>query len=433
MHRRTFLTAAFLAFSFVGLAFAADQSSIIQAQGETMGTSYIVKIYDPPESLGDDWRFMIDRELRSITDQMSTYIGSSEISRFNATDSTDWFAVSPSFQAVVARSIEISQSSQGAFDITVMPLVKAWSFGPGKKRMVPPSDQELMLLRRSVGFESLEARAQPAAIRKLKADITIDLNAIAPGYAVDRLVEILAGLGATNVFIELGGEVRVAGSKGTQPWTVGIQQPDVAGQVVAVAYPLRDRGIATSGDYRSYFEYEGKRYSHTIDPRTARPVTHELASVTVLADDCMTADALATTLSVLGPEAGKSYAKQNGLDVLFMMRSGDGLITMDATGAFIASLAPMVEPSAGTADMLPAGFDFAAFVPIALACMVALGLVVAAMAVGVMFGRRAISGSCGGLANTRDADGHVSCSLCSNPDNACKELRARMDAPSEQH
>lgn len=402
------------------------QPAMIEAHGETMGTSYAVKIFDPPQTLAEDWRFQIDRELRSITDQMSTYVDSSEISRFNASESLEWFPVSSSFATVVVRSLELSEQSGGAFDITVMPLVKAWSFGPSKKRAVPPTDEEIAELRKVVGYKLIDARREPPAIRKLAPQVTIDLNAIAPGHAVDRIVERLAAMGAKNLFVELGGEVRVTGSKGEKSWTVGIQQPDKMGAVVAVAYPLKDRSIATSGDYRSFFEYDGKRYSHTIDPRTGRPITHQLASVTVLADDCMTADGMATVLSVLGEAEGREFATKLGLDSLFMVRSVDKAISMTATGSFTAYVSAPNTAFTSPGLASESKMDANSYLPIAIACMIAFGLIVCAMAIGVIFGRRAISGSCGGLANSKDADGNTSCSLCSNPADACKELRNRM-------
>lgn len=400
----------------------ADEPEMVVGRGQTMGSTYMVKIFDPPESLPNDWQLTIDRELRAITDQMSTYIESSEISKFNANTSLDWFPVSQSFARVVTRALEISEFSGGAFDVTVAPLVKAWSFGPGKKRNVPPSDAEIAELSAAIGFQKIEARLEPPALRKSEPNVTIELNAIAPGFGADRIVEILESMGARNLFVEVGGEIRVTGDKAGVPWTVGIQKPDEEGEVVAVAYPLRDRSLATSGDYRSFFEYEGRRYSHTIDPRSGRPVTHNLASVTVLADDCMTADAMATTMSVLGDREGLALAQKLGWDTLLMVRGEDDQFTMLATGDFESVLANKTTAATGEPNVDAT----AQFMPLVMVTACVFGLVIIAMAVGVIFGRRSISGSCGGLANKKDADGNVSCSLCSNPDNACKELRSRM-------
>jgi FAD:protein FMN transferase len=420
--------------SFLASSSASAQEAsaeIVVGRGQTMGSTYMVKIYDPPETLPNDWQLSVDRELRLITDQMSTYIESSEISRFNATTSLDWFPVSDQLAHVVARASEISVLSDGAFDITIMPLVKAWSFGPGKKRNVPPEEAEIASLKKLVNYKHVEARREPPALKKSVAEITIDLNAIAPGFGADRIVEIMHEFGAKNLFVEVGGEVRVTGDKDGEPWTVGIQQPDVQGDVVAIAYPLRDRSLATSGDYRSYFEFEGQRYSHTIDPRTGRPVTHKLASVTVLADDCMTADAMATTMSVLGEVEGLALAQRLGWDTLLMVRGHQGEFTRLATGAFESVVQQAREDSPESNSIAQPGenssnMEATSFMPLVLITACVFGVVIAAMAIGVMFGRRAISGSCGGLANKRDPDGNISCALCSNPDNACKELRKRM-------
>ena len=423
--QRVAVASILLAFALSNAVRAAEPEMLSQ-YGETMGSTYSVKVFDPPADFSADWKLLIDRELRLITDHMSTYIDSSDISRFNASGSTDWFEVSPDLAKVVVRSLEIAKQSEGVFDITLLPIVKAWSFGPGKKRQVPPSDEELSSLKQAVGYQHLFARTEPAALRKDLPGLQIDLNAIAPGYAADVIVELLQQLGAKNLFVEIGGEIRVTGDKAGQTWKVGIQQPDVDGFEVAVAYPLKDRSIATSGDYRSFFEYQGKRYSHTIDPRTMRPVTHNLASVTVLADDCMTADAMATTLSVLGAEEGVAFAKQHHLDTLFMTRDANGKFSLATTGQFNSIRKPTSD-QAGTSTETMSSSYMTTLMPIAIVCLCVFGLAVAGLAAGVLLGRRPISGSCGGLANKRDADGNVSCSLCSNPDNACKDLRERMN------
>jgi thiamine biosynthesis lipoprotein len=316
---------------------AADPPTIAQARGETMGTRYVVKIHAPPSTLPEDWRLRVDQELREVNDQMSTYLKSSEISRFNSSTSTDWFEVSPETAMVVAKALEVHRQSEGALDVTVMPLVNAWSFGPGKRTQSPPSEETLAEILRRVGSQHLSARQDPPAIRKAIPDLSIDLSAIAKGHGVDRVVELLHGLGAKDLFVEIGGEVRAKGDKGGEPWMVGLQQPDAKGDAVAKAIPLRDIAIATSGDYRNYFEHEGQRYSHTINPTDGRPVRHAAASVSILAGDCMTADAWATAINVLGPEEGVRVAKGVGLDVLLMVRRDDGTYGAVGTGALAAA------------------------------------------------------------------------------------------------
>lgn len=408
---------------------AATDPVMLQARGQTMGTSYIAKVFNPPAGFPEDWKQQIDLELRRVNDQMSTYVESSEISRFNASDSTQWFDVSPATAMVVATSLEIYERSQGGFDITVAPLVNLWSFGPGKRTATPPDSDTIGQAMQRIGSDKLSVRLEPPAIRKADGAITIDLSAIAKGHGVDRIVELLQRLGARDTFVEIGGEVRATGDKAGSPWKVGLQQPDVAGEVVAIAHPLRDEAVATSGDYRNYFEYQGQRYSHTIDPRTGHPVTHSLASVSVFAPDCMRADAWATAINVLGPEAGLRVASEQQIDSLLMIRDRSGVITSVGTGALAAvASAPPVGPQGATSSAAPVGgkATMQNWLMIALIAAVAFAVAIGAMAIGVLFGRRSISGSCGGLANRRNADGEVSCSLCSNPENACRELRERM-------
>lgn len=414
-----------------------------------MGTSYLVKIFDPPSGLPDDWKVQIDRELRRVNDQMSTYLESSELSRFNASDSTDWFEVSPETALVVAKALEIHRLSNGAFEITVAPLVNAWSFGPGKRTLAPPTPEQIAELLQRVGSQHLSVRDEPPAIRKARPDVSIDLSAIAKGHGVDRLITLLAGWGVKHAFVEIGGEVRVIGDKAGEPWRVGVQQPDVAGEVVAKALPLRDRSIATSGDYRNFFEFEGQRYSHTLDPRTGKPIRHATASVSVIADDCMTADAWATAINVLGPEEGARIGRELGLDVLMMVRQADGQLASVGLGTLFEQAAgevaaPEVAANGAVLSAAPgsqsvSGSQGAAAAPrsplgqwlrVGLLTAIAFGVALGAMAVGVMFGRRAISGSCGGLANRPDGQGGGRCALCSQPDEACSRLREQQQAAS---
>lgn len=406
----------------------ADEPPMLELRGTTMGTSYLVKIFDPPD-FEDDVRFAIDAELRRVNDQMSTYLESSELSRFNRSESTDWFEVSAETARVVEFAQQVARLTDGAFDVTVGPLVNAWSFGPDRgERSVPDADQ-LEQIRQSVGYQKLEVRTQPPALKKAVPELQVDLSALAKGHGVDRVVELLDSLGAEDVFVEIGGEVRTSGDKNGTWWRVGIQMPDAARDSVMIAHPMstddgEDEAMATSGDYRNFFVVDGKRYSHTIDPRSGRPVEHDLASVSVVAESCMAADAWATAINVVGRERGLELARSQNLDVLLVSRDGQRL-SLSGTGA-LARYAESAEPPPQEAPA-EAGNPFILLV----LTLAGFTVVVLAMTVGVMFGRRAISGSCGGLANERNADGSVSCSLCSNPENACKELRSRMKENSQ--
>jgi thiamine biosynthesis lipoprotein len=400
---------------------AADPDRMVSFTGQTMGTTYSVKIFDPPP-FDRDIRLEIDATLRAVNDQMSTYLPNSKISRFNQFQSTDWFDVSAEFARVVEYALQVAETTDGAFDITVGPLVNAWSFGPEQRTNAVPDAARIEQLKERVGYQKLAVRLDPPAVRKSQPDLTIDLSAIAKGHGVDRLIAMLSAQGVENAFVEIGGEVRVSGNKAGQWWKVGIQVPDVERTEVMIAQSLNaggggDLAMATSGDYRNFFEVDGKRYSHTIDPRSGRPVEHSLASVSVMADNCMAADAWATAINVLGPVRGLAVAEREKLTVLLVNRTANGYEKL-ATGALsVHASAQPVEVAA------PANRNWFAT---AVITFIAFAVLLFLMAVGVLMGRRSISGSCGGIANTKDADGKISCGLCSNPDNACKELQRRM-------
>ena len=213
--RRTLVLVAFLfaLTSICSTTSAQGTGNLRSFRGRTMGTTYMVKIFGA-EDVSDDIRLAIDRELREVNDQMSTYLKSSEITRFNDQSSSDWFDVSPDTATVVDFAQQLAKKTDGAFDITVGPLVNAWGFGPGGRTEVRPNDEQLQQLRHWIGYEKLAVRLDPPALRKTVADLRIDLSAIAKGHAVDRVVALLTAAGATNVFVEIGGEVRTSGDKG---------------------------------------------------------------------------------------------------------------------------------------------------------------------------------------------------------------------------
>ena len=407
---------------WIGSGSAADVP-IAGIAGRTMGTTYSVRVVDPPDDLSE-LRFAIDAELRRVNSEMSTYLKSSEISRFNRSESTDWFDVSPSFAEVVTASLQLARRTGGAFDPTIGPYIDLWNFGAAERTGAVPSEEALAGVSEAVGWRKLHVRDDPPAIRKDVAGLSIDLSAIAKGHGVDRVVELLGRMGHDNVFVEIGGEVRVAGDKHGEPWRVGIQKPDSTMSDLMVAHQMSEANLAmaTSGDYRNFFEVGGVRYSHMIDPRTRRPVTHRLASVSVVDDSCMMADGWATALTVLGDREGADLAAANRLSALLISRGGDGELISEGFGV-LQQYAEQTVALAQTGDGTSIGPMFAI-------TALFFGGVLAAMAVGVMFGRHAISGSCGGIAGKQNEDGSVSCSLCDNPADACKDLRERMKKAS---
>jgi len=308
---------------------------MVRLNGETMGTFYEVTIADPitPDQ-AEPIRTAIEGLLKEINAEMSTYDPASEISRFNASDTTDWFDVSPRFAYVVEQSLLISDRTDGAFDPTVGPLVDLWHFGPRIEDRVVPSDEVIGEALARTGSQHLEARLEPPALRKQIPDLRLDLSAIAKGFGVDEIAVLLRTYHLENFLVNIGGEVVAAGMKsdGTR-WRLGIEKPvENAREIETIVY-LTDVAMATSGDYRNFYEIDGQRYSHTIDPTTGRPVTHSLRSASVLASTCMEADALATAMLVLGPERGLELAREQQLPV-YLIESRDGELSTSQTPGF---------------------------------------------------------------------------------------------------
>ena len=302
------------------------QRALTELQGATMGTSYTVKIVEsPPELKPDGIQAEIDATLEKINRQMSTYLDDSELSQFNRHQATDWFDVSQELAGVLKQAQRVSAMTNGAFDVTVGPLVNLWGFGPSPGNDQVPSDQDIREASNRVGYTGLQVRSSPPAIRKDRADLYVDLSAIAKGYAVDAVAGHLQALGIDDYMVEIGGEIQAKGRNARDTfWRIAIEKPSTGSRSLHAVVKLNDVGIATSGDYRNYFEEEGRRYSHAIDPTTGRPVTHKLASVTVAHPSTMQGDAMATALMVLGPDAGYRFAEEHKLAVFFIIKSEDG-------------------------------------------------------------------------------------------------------------
>ena len=320
------------------LAVACDRGgTTLELTGATMGTSYAVALSNPP---GDTDLATLETEigarLDSISSRMSTYEPESELSRFNARHSTDWLAVSAELCLAIRDALAISDATMGAFDITVGPLVDLWGFGPSGTRTTRPAEAEIALAMSSVGYEKVETDCNSPALRKLAPQLRIDMSAYAKGLAVDQLAELLDRRDLSDYLVEIGGEVRARGTNSRgQRWRVAIEQPAVNERKVQRVLSVTDKAVATSGDYRNFFIVDGRRYSHTIDPRTGVPVDHELAAVTVVADRTAQADALATALLVLGPEHGHQFAVDNDIAALFLVRSNGDIAALES-GAFAA-------------------------------------------------------------------------------------------------
>lgn len=300
----------------------------IALAGETMGTTYSVKLSNlPPSMTREALQRAVDETLAEVNRQMSTYRDDSEISRFNAYDGADWFSVSPETARVVADAIRVSQDTGGAFDPTVGPLVDLWSFGADRQQHRVPTDAQIATIRERVGYQNVAVRDAPPALKKQTPDLRLDLSAIAKGHAVDLVAELLKNEGVEGFLVEIGGETRVGGTKADgQPWVLGIEAPVVGARSLWRKVPLVDGSLATSGDYRNFFDEAGRRYSHMIDPRTGEPTDHAIASVSVLERNCAQADALATALCVMGPEEGYAFAVEHRVAALFILRERGELV-----------------------------------------------------------------------------------------------------------
>jgi thiamine biosynthesis lipoprotein len=380
------------------------------ATGRTMGTSWSAIWHAPDELPSAVVQDELRRLLERVESLMSTWRDDSEVSRFNASRSTDWFEVSPETFRVVSRSLEVSAASGGAFDVTVSRLVDLWGFGH-KGKQPPPTDSDIETARQLAGWSKIELCADPPAIRKTEPLLTVNLSAIAKGFAVDCLGDYLDSVGVADYLVEVGGETRVKGCRSDgAAWRLGIEQPVVGRRRVRSVLPLSgpSRGVATSGDYRNRRQVGDRIVSHTIDPRTGRPVDHDLAAVTVVAADCMTADAVATTLMVLGPDDGVDYARHHHIAALFLVRVGDG-IREESTAEYRALLP---EPEGVSAAV--------GWWSTWLAVLVLVVLAVLGLSVGVLLKGKMLVGSCGGLAL-----------LCSDRDDpqcgACRVSGAGVD------
>lgn len=310
-----------------------------------MGTYYQVKVPRPPAGLDEEQlRRGVEAVLQEVNQEISTYDPDSELSRLNSNRSTDWLPVSPNLFAALAEGQQISALSGGAFDITVGPLVNLWGFGPaGRTDEVPPPEAIAAALAR-VGYDKIELRADPPAVRKQRGDLYIDLSALGEGYGADRLAAHLASAGAVDYLVAIAGTMRVQGRNAEgEPWGIAIERPVPGRREVQTILPVTDAAVSTSGDYRNFFEEGGKRYSHHIDPHTGRTVAHRLASATVVLpagpDAAMRADGLATALVVLGEEKGPALAESLGIAAYFIVREDQGFREI-TTAAYRALRAP---------------------------------------------------------------------------------------------
>lgn len=293
--------------------------------GATMGTTYHITLVQHPDVGAvnlEQLQQLVDQELVNINQLMSTYIADSELSLFNQFPVGQWYEVSPETLAVIEYSLSLSALTSGKFDVTVSPLINLWGFGH-KGDTHFPSDEAIAEAKQTVGWGSVIIDKQHSAIKKAKP-LSVNLSAVAKGYGVDHIAQVLDAQGIDNYLVEIGGEIRVSGKNQKQLlWRIGVESPSLLQSGAQKVISIDNEAVATSGDYRNFFEKDGIRYSHTIDPVTGKPVIHNIASITVIADTAMEADGLATALMVLGEEKALALATEKGIPVYMLLYEED--------------------------------------------------------------------------------------------------------------
>ncbi|KXI30287.1 FAD:protein FMN transferase [Paraglaciecola hydrolytica] len=304
------------------LACSPPPESEFHLSGPTMGTTYNVKFINSADIKPADLQEKIDVVLVEVNQLMSTYIKDSELSRFNQWHSTDVFELSPQTLLVMQEAKRLGELSEGLLDVTVGPLVNLWGFGPQARPEKVPTQEQVDAAKAHIGLDKLTLGESWA--QKTDPMLYVDLSTIAKGYGVDRVAQVLEEQHITNYLVEIGGEMRLSGQKASgKDWRVAIEKPVTTERAVERIISVGNNAVATSGDYRIYFENDGKRYSHLINPETGSPITHNLVSVTVVHPSSMTADGLATALSIMGKDKALAVAELNQLAVLLITKEAD--------------------------------------------------------------------------------------------------------------
>ncbi|RBP48336.1 FAD:protein FMN transferase [Arenicella xantha] len=286
--------------------------------GPIMGTQYRVVVIAPESLDASATEQVIMTAMESVNQAMSTYISGSELSQFNRQVADQPTSLSADLNSVVAEALEIAALTDGAFDPTIGPAVNLWGFGPQGRITRKPNESELDSLRQSIGYQKLSLN--DSVLSKKVDGVTLDLSAIAKGFAVDKVAQSLAGKGLNRFLVDIGGELRASGAAlSGDSWRIAIEKPQILGGVQQVI-ELRDQAIATSGDYRNFIQIDGQPFSHTISPETLKPVFHRLASVSVITQRASTGDALATALMSMGEERAMAFIEDHGLAAYLLIR-----------------------------------------------------------------------------------------------------------------
>lgn len=308
------------------------QDKVEAFAGPTMGSTYTVKYVRSGDGPSKEMLHSeVEALLGELDKQLSTYRSDSDVERFNALPAGSCEPMPDMVRELVAAGSQLSADSDGAFDLTLEPLLNLWGFGPRGRGERVPSAEDISAARALTGQQHLSIDGD----RLCKAvALQLDFNSIAAGYAVDLVIDRLKALGVQSYLVEITGELKAEGRKPDgSPWRIAIEAPRDDQRVAQKIVELDGMGVSTSGDYRNYFERDGRRYSHTLDPQSGQPIEHHLAAVTVIDKSTLRADGLSTALMVLGPEKGLALAERNGIAAFFVVREGQGFVTT-STKAF---------------------------------------------------------------------------------------------------
>ena len=294
--------------------------------GPTMGSTYSIKyVRRAGLPAAADVRGEVEKILTDIDRQLSTYRSDSDIERFNELPANRCQKMPASILKLIRVGEQLSEQSEGSYDLTVEPLLNLWGFGPQGREEKVPAEQALAQARQRVGYQHLRIEGDQLC---KDAAVEVDFNSIAAGYAVDTIAARLEALGIHDYLAEATGELKAAGKKlDGSPWRIALEEPRDDQQVAERIVAVDGFGLSTSGDYRNYFEQGGRRYSHTFDARTGAPVLNTLASVTVIHSSALMADGLSTLLLILGPERGWDYAEKHDIGAFFVIRADTGFFT----------------------------------------------------------------------------------------------------------
>ena len=333
----TFLRASFLAMLFF-LTACDDSAPVAKAdapaatvlEGKTMGTFWRVSVMNLDKTRTEELRGKIQAQLDADDQLLSTYKNDSALMRFNLSTSTSLWPVSEAMADIVTESIRVGYKTNGAMDVTVGPLVNLWGFGPARQPVKTPDPQQIAAAKARTGLQHLTVinHADRQYLQKDIPDLFVDLSTVGEGYAADHLARLMEQEGISRYLVSVGGALVSRGMNADgQPWRVAIQKPTDRENAVQAIVDINGHGISTSGSYRNYYELDGKRISHVIDPQTGRPIDHKLVSVTVIAPTALEADGWDTGLMVLGPERAQEVVRKQGLAVYMIVKEGDGFKT----------------------------------------------------------------------------------------------------------